>query len=410
MHGQNETANCYMTDAPGYYSFPVVYGNALKNGAANASAYNVQTVSTGAVQGMDYYVDHKNQQIGGAYIPNADHAILVWQDSPDLVRDVRLTGKDKSDSEKRVEFHINKRTIAQGNAMIAVRDKDSTILWSWHIWVTTTSNLNGWKTGHRLTSKVKDGDKEKTFSYYLTPSNLGYCDSRQEKPEQTMMLKIGGTVSYKSQGHADIKVVCPEQTFTFAQEGVARSMAGDNPYYQWGRKDPMPPGVYNETQKKKYIVEPQTLNYGTGTSSNSNDISRKKLYSVPLKYKHTRTPVAWTTGDDDLQGVNIGYTIQHPNEHIMGKDCEIEAYPEKGLLTDNGYANYRKHWHRSRGEGYLPKNVPGIDYVMYHLWNSSATGIGKSDTVCIENYQTVTKTIYDPCPAGFHVQIGRAHV
>lgn len=33
------TANCYVVNAPGYYSFPLVYGNAIKNGTANTSAY-----------------------------------------------------------------------------------------------------------------------------------------------------------------------------------------------------------------------------------------------------------------------------------------------------------------------------------------------------------------------------------
>ena len=33
------TANCYVVNAPGYYSLPLVYGNAIKNSATNASAY-----------------------------------------------------------------------------------------------------------------------------------------------------------------------------------------------------------------------------------------------------------------------------------------------------------------------------------------------------------------------------------
>ena len=36
------TANCYVISAPGYYSIPLVYGNAIKNGATNASAIRVQ--------------------------------------------------------------------------------------------------------------------------------------------------------------------------------------------------------------------------------------------------------------------------------------------------------------------------------------------------------------------------------
>ena len=33
------TANCYVVSAPGTYIFPIVYGNAIKNGAVNTDAY-----------------------------------------------------------------------------------------------------------------------------------------------------------------------------------------------------------------------------------------------------------------------------------------------------------------------------------------------------------------------------------
>ncbi len=39
------TANCYVVNAPGYYSFPMVYGNAIKNGATEH--FGVQDQSNG---------------------------------------------------------------------------------------------------------------------------------------------------------------------------------------------------------------------------------------------------------------------------------------------------------------------------------------------------------------------------
>lgn len=53
-------------------------------------------------------------------------AALLWQDAPALLSDVRL-------EEGRVHFTAGE---GQGNALIAVRDADGRILWSWHIWVT----------------------------------------------------------------------------------------------------------------------------------------------------------------------------------------------------------------------------------------------------------------------------------
>ena len=34
------TANCYLVHAPGTYKIPLVYGNAIKNGAVNTEAFN----------------------------------------------------------------------------------------------------------------------------------------------------------------------------------------------------------------------------------------------------------------------------------------------------------------------------------------------------------------------------------
>ncbi len=44
------TANCYIINAPGRYSLPLVYGNAIKNGATNSSAYISNATGTGILK------------------------------------------------------------------------------------------------------------------------------------------------------------------------------------------------------------------------------------------------------------------------------------------------------------------------------------------------------------------------
>ena len=76
-NGQMNTANCYVVTHPGYYKFPLVYGNAIKNGDTNASAYGSST-----------FVNHLDRQITDPYIYNnknsngenlsAGSAELVW--------------------------------------------------------------------------------------------------------------------------------------------------------------------------------------------------------------------------------------------------------------------------------------------------------------------------------------------
>lgn len=104
------TANCYLVNAPGIYSLPLVYGNGIKNGNFNTPAYN-----------KPHFRNHLDKQISNPYIYNNSQcnptdAILLWQDEENLVTEVRL-----SSDKKRLEFKVDGSTIRQGNAVVAVR-------------------------------------------------------------------------------------------------------------------------------------------------------------------------------------------------------------------------------------------------------------------------------------------------
>lgn len=58
-------------------------------------------------------------------------AFILWADSPELIDNVTL--EDNGDY---INFHVGRHTIAQGNAVIALRSDKNNIVWSWHIWVT----------------------------------------------------------------------------------------------------------------------------------------------------------------------------------------------------------------------------------------------------------------------------------
>lgn len=85
------TANCYVVNAPGRYSLPLVYGNAIdfvKNptDGKNASAYTSQASGTYV---LNTFVNHLDAPITDPYIyNNADctptMAVLVWQDEENL--------------------------------------------------------------------------------------------------------------------------------------------------------------------------------------------------------------------------------------------------------------------------------------------------------------------------------------
>ena len=173
------TANCYMVHSAGNYKLPLVYGNAIKNGATNANAYT-------GVEGNNVtltFPRHDGQAITDPWIKNngitVKSAELLWQDAQGLVTAVGIDGDY-------LTLTVGKNaTTQEGNALIAAKDADNNIVWSWHIWVTkqtfAAATLTAVNTG--------------SHTYSVTPVNLGWV-------------------------------------------GDATSATGYQTYYQWGRKDP----------------------------------------------------------------------------------------------------------------------------------------------------------------------------
>lgn len=90
------SANCYIITEPGSYCFDAtVMGNGK------------------TVDGLD-----APKTLAPA------SAALVWQTSTDFIKNVKLNG-DK------ISFRASE---VKGNAVVAAKDKDGAIIWSWHIW------------------------------------------------------------------------------------------------------------------------------------------------------------------------------------------------------------------------------------------------------------------------------------
>lgn len=365
-----ETANCYMVTSPGYYSLPLVYGNG--NFTINRNKYKPANVT--AADGMKYFAKHDNNPITQKEITGAADAVLVWQDSPDLVREVKLqNGK--------LCFQVDKDAIAQGNAVVAVRGSDKTILWSWHIWVTTPETKQGWTTGVPV-SGIKDSSG-KTYSYTFVPTNLGYVPGHEGNAKRDLTVTVEYRLPFPAPTGGTFRAIT---TVTIPQDELLASLAGDNPYYQWGRKDPMPPGGYTMDTPEK------------GNPYNANDMLRKPLFHDHEEYVSTRTPKTL------LRGVSMGYTIQHPQQHVFGKMWNQQGAPD----------DFRIFWHNVTTDGlsnatYTTEQtkLKPTHNPMYNAWNSTAYTTGKGNVVAdfadATSFQPVTKTVYDPCPPGFCV-------
>ncbi|WP_418986741.1 fimbrillin family protein [Bacteroides heparinolyticus] len=213
------TANCYIVNAPGTYRLPLVYGNAIKNGTTNSSAYTSTASGTNV---LNPFINHLGNGITDPYIYNNTNCIpnnctLVWQDEQNLVTNVALSSDGHF-----LEFTVNQSTIRQGNAVVAVRDAANTVLWSWHIWVTD------YKPGTTGTTPDKEITNYQGIKYKIMPVNLGWCDGKEETyTERTVQVRFKQTGTSATQ-----TITVKQKAHTIAAE------LGNNVYYQWGRKDP----------------------------------------------------------------------------------------------------------------------------------------------------------------------------
>ena len=336
------TANCYVVSQPGTYKFPIVYGNAIKNGVANTEAYAPSGVTAGTYTrktgyGSDRtvaiitpFVNHLNNGITDPWLKNNTNcmpydAVLVWQDEDGLINptSVALDGDY-------IKFTIPAESIHQGNAMIAVRNAEGTIMWSWHIWVTDENIMDI----HTL--KNHDGD-----TYGLMKVNLGWCSN------EGMIFSPRSLKIRIRQNAASGKTA----TFTVTQSGGTipdDNTRGNCPFYQWGRKDPLLPaeGI------AEFGTSPNKTHYSYNgyTPSCTSRVEDREP-------ERTETDLLWT----------IGESIRLPQYKYQCSKSWMWLQPSA-----------------------------------MNLWNANCDVLMvNSFTSEIPAEPDVVKTVYDPCPVGF---------
>ena len=300
------TANCYVISHPGYYKIPLVYGNAIKNGGKNESAY--QTSNTGTFI-LTHFKDHNNVDItdpwitqtnGGVNAPNG--AKLVWADESGLVTNLAVTG---SGTNAFVQFEVPAANIKNGNAVIAVM-KNGTVVWSWHLWFIHDNALN--------TTACWNYEKKR---YDFTEESLGWKYTSWIGTSYSAPRSI--KVKVRQTKGQTLPATRTEAVLTITQNpGNVRQ--GSTTFYQFGRKDALP-GV-------------QTVSDGSFTPNGGDNMS-------------------------------IQNGIRHPEIFYTGGSS----------------------W--------------SSDYSWINLWLMDNTTTGHNDNA-------VVKTIYDPCPAGFHMPASNA--
>ena len=386
------TANCYVVSSPGTYRFPLVYGNGVKNGSVNNAILSPDKSTTGYnpydPDALKTFVGHDDLPITDPYIFNSlpnpaepFETYVLWEDSEDLINWVRHTDNTQPDSPKDgdkyfVTFEITPEKIHQGNAVIAVV-QNSTILWSWHIWV-TDEDLS-------KTQRLWDD----SVPYDFMPFNLGWCSignaNGREYDDRAIKLKIVANQG----GHEEEFII---EELGYAEIGT--STKGYCPFYQWGRKDPLIPGtgengndhvVYNSAGKINNFGETY-LSYMPVEAATIG-----KSIKNPMKMYGMGSGI----GDVRLDGIN------------QDDWCEGHFYN----WSHNGQVTDREYWNQDHHQ-YEIDHLHGCGFA--NLWSAHCTRIevpqypgGKektSDPVSLAQYSIpVVKTIYDPSPVGFSI-------
>ena len=239
------TANSYVISAPGHYRIPLVYGNAIENGATNANSY-ISHAAAGNSYVLYNFKDHNNQNITDPWIEKTnsganngvDGAEVVWADAADLVHSPSITHVGGNAF---LDFEVKASDIQSGNAVVAVTKgsgASKTVLWSWHLWFAPKDALDKIKvTNHQN----KD--------YYFTKETLGWkptqwSGSTYDKA-RTVKVKVEQTIA-----NGGVK----QETVINITQNPGNVKKGATTLYQFGRKDAFP-GVATSDLKAGGITE-----------------------------------------------------------------------------------------------------------------------------------------------------------
>ena len=233
------TANSYVISAPGVYMFPLVYGNAIKDGRTNRSAYlgNVSTLYVPVNRQnknviLQNLVDHNGRGITDPWIEKTNNganngvnaAQIVWTDEANIVRSNAVSIYRDGSGNAFVKFEVKPADIKSGNTVIAVK-KGNTIVWSWHLWFAPKDALDKIAVTNKE-GKVYNFTKETLGWKPITWTGTPYTSTREVK------VKIEQTVGHT--GQKEISYV------TIKQRPTTSAIEGITTLYQWGRKDAFP--------------------------------------------------------------------------------------------------------------------------------------------------------------------------
>ena len=283
------TANCYIVDRKGTYSFPLVYGN--KTGGDGDKP---EPEPAGIVDHRGAIISYKSIQDQMKYVHKWGddyklQAEIVWQDVAGFIS-VESVLKGGDGAIGSIQFIVKEAVPA--NAVIALKgcptgaDSGSwETLWTWHIWMTD-----------EVKSVELENFDDKTKTNSILPVNLGWKPD-PDKDEfgvyepREVWVKIAQVESKK--GTPASTVICIKQ---HARQDF---VTGTSTIYQWGRPTALPMTVVDSEGKTRPIYDKS----GNDISSNFSFTTDK---GVSLGY-HIANPYKMYQWDETKEGQSVWF-------------------------------------------------------------------------------------------------------
>ena len=356
------TANSYLISAPGHYRIPLVYGNAIENGATNANAY-ISHAPTGTPNEpfvLRNFKDHAGANITDPWIEKTnsgansgvDGTEVVWADAANLVSSLSIA---HDGGNAFLDFEVTAADIQSGNAVVAVTKgsgASKTVLWSWHLWFAPKDALDKIKvTNHQN----KD--------YYFTKEVLGWKPTQWSgttyDKARTVKVKVVQTI--KNGGVAQETVINITQNPGSVKQGATT-------LYQFGRKDAFPGVDASDLAANSHF----TANAGDNMSIKNNIQHPDEFYidgsSVYTNYGYYNL---WSADNTVTGGWNVG------NDNPVVKTVYDPSPVGFKMPANNAFTGFTTTGLNSTSQSEM--NVDGTDNLQtyqnnfgHNFWTSSS--------------------------------------
>lgn len=284
------SANSYIISSPGFYKIPAVYGNAVKNGVNNTSAYE------SSISGNDYiltkFLDHKNTPIVSPYINVQNYnevssASIVWSDAAGIVQNISVEGTGE---ETYVLFEVPEGSIKEGNAVVGIKDKNDQFMWSWHLWIAPSSVADAIEVSNKQGSSMTFMS-EPLGTKYLQWSASAYTTDRSVKVK--VRQKEGEEYT----------------TFTITQKAGSLKKR-EATLYQWGRKDALPSSQTVSEGTFEFLDGSEAAHTIGFAINNPNKMIGESIYDASRSWVSTAWYNLWNMSQTNSNAENTSSRIK----------------------------------------------------------------------------------------------------